>query len=252
MHQRYHLALLARFPSPGQGKTRLIRRLGPEGACSFARAALTDLLHLLATTTSCHRILFYTPDSARPDVLQFLDREQLRSAWDVCPQTQTPDLGGRLCAALEHVRGTNADDAGGGGAVTATPVITFIGMDCFELTGPMVQDSMVRVSVSTSASPGTASAHLLPASDGGYVLLTVPLDCDGSRIFERIPWSCGRTGRVQVQRLEEAGLSCVVGGEALPDVDEPGDLDGLWEGRKAKWESFPRAFGYLETVMNAQ
>ncbi|RMJ23143.1 hypothetical protein PHISP_05987 [Aspergillus sp. HF37] len=243
MHKPHHLALIARFPSPGQGKTRLIPRLGLDGACSFARAALTDLLHLLSRAPSCHRTLFYTPESARADILQLLEQESIRSLWDIHPQAQTPDIGGRLHAALEHARTV---DSGTLLAPTPpTPAITFIGMDCFELTTSIVQGSMARV----STPPRTA--HMLPACDGGYVLLTIPLDCDGRRVFGQIPWSSSRTGCVQVQRLEEAGLSCVVG-EALPDVDEPGDLDMLWESRQAKWASFPRTMGFLETVMPSE
>lgn len=244
MHKPHHLALIARFPSPGQGKTRLIPRLGLDGACSFARAALTDLLHLLSTTPSCHRTLFYTPDSARADILQLLEQESLRSLWAIHPQAQAPDIGGRLHAALEHARTVDAG-AGAPAPTPSTPVITFIGMDCFELTTSIVHESMARV----STSPRTA--HMLPACDGGYVLLTIPLDCDTRRVFRRIPWSSSWTGSVQAQRLEEAGLSCVVG-EALPDIDEPGDLDALWQSRQAKWTSFPRTLGFLETVMPSE
>ncbi|THC92735.1 hypothetical protein EYZ11_007783 [Aspergillus tanneri] len=209
MDQQRHLALFARFPSPGKCKTRLIPRLGKEGASSFALAALTDLMHLFKKA-ACHKTLFYTPAAARWEVSAFLQHESLVSSWDIHPQPDAPDLGARLHDALEHLKRHTAIDAG------AIVPVTFLGMDCFELTVATVQDSMDRV----SSNPDTA--HIIPARDGGYVLLTVPLHCDGHTAFVS---------------------------EALPDVDEPGDLEGLWETRKQKREVYPSTFGCLETVM---
>lgn len=236
MDTPHHLALIARWPSPGQGKTRLIPRLGIEGTCSFARAALTDLMQLLATSTFCNRTFFFTPESARPEIEQFLASESLDDSWSIQPQVQTPDLGGRINGALTHARVMSTVSP----ATTGT--VTFIGMDCFDLIGQMIQDSMTRV----SSSPG--SAHIIPAADGGYVLLTIPTNADGSHIFSQIPWSCPETGRTQIERLEQAGLTCTLG-DLLPDVDEPEDLDSLWSGRQEKRLSFPRTFNFLDTVM---
>lgn len=234
---QHHLALMARFPSPGQGKTRLIPRLGINGACSFARSALLDQLHLLAKTTTCRRTLFYTPESARTEILELLEHEALSSSWGICLQAQTPDLGGRLCAAVDHVRANFA-----GTPNDAEQTITFIGMDCFDLVGSVVEESMAAV----SANPNTA--FMIPACDGGYVLLTVPLDCDAKRVFSDIAWSTDETGHMQMERLAEAGLSCNVG-ETLPDVDEPADLDSLWQALRAKQKVFPRTFDFLAGVM---
>lgn len=232
-HPQSHLALFARFPTPGCSKTRLIPRLGPKGACTFARAALTDTLHLFSTLPSSHRTLFYTPVTAHADVLQLLEEESLDSAWSIHPQIDSADLGARLADAVGYLSHQNP------GSIT----VTLIGMDCLDLTVTAVRDSMDLVAVT----PG--SAHMIPAVDGGYVLLTVPGECRRDVAFGDIPWSCDRTGQVQLRRIEEAGLRCRVAGE-LSDVDEPGDLEALWRAREGKRGKFPRTVAFLEGVMD--
>lgn len=236
MYTPHTLALLARAPTPGRSKTRLIPRLGPEGASSFAQAALTDLLHLSSRIPSCRHILFYTPTSSGSGLRDLLEREGLNGAWELHPQPETGDLGGRLGAALEHVQQTGEVEAG---------TVTFIGMDCFDLTPDSVLASMKTVSESNG------KACMIPALDGGYVLLTLPLKCKSDAIFSGIEWSTSKTGQMQSQRLADAGLVCELA-EALPDVDEPEDLERLWRGRESKERDFPRTMTFLDGVMPRQ
>lgn len=230
----HNLALLTRAPEPGRSKTRLIPRLEAQGACAFASAALLDTLHLLREVPSCRRVLFYTPRTAGPDLHHLLEREDLAQSWELQPQPDAADLGGRLQAALEHMQTASSS--------SATATATFIGMDCLDLTPGLVQASMERVQESHRA------AHMIPAHDGGYVLLSVPLACDSGRLFSEITWSTERTGEMQRLRLGEAGLVCEVGG-ALADVDEPEDLERLGKTRGDWGARFPRTLEYLETVM---
>lgn len=231
-----HLAVFARYPIPGHSKTRLIPRLGPDGASSFARAGLIDTLHLFSALPCCQRTLFYTPSTAHADIIRLLAEEQLESVWSVEPQTDSTDLGDRLAAAARYLSHCNPRPP--------TP-IALIGMDCFELTVSMVRDSMDLVSRTRGL------AHIIPAVDGGYVLLTVPEGCEWAEVFGGIPWSSEYTGQTQVQRIEGAGLRCTVG-EMLGDVDEPGDLERLWESRGLKMARFPRTMEFLEGVMEKQ
>lgn len=244
-HQQSHLALFARFPTSGQSKTRLIPRLGSEGASSFAQAALTDTLHHFSTVPSCRKTLFYTPATAHSNVLRLLKDESLDTAWSAHPQVDSTDLGARLSDAVgflfDDQNGKNNNDNSPSIEPRSTPV-TLIGMDCFDLTSSMVRESMDFVAGTQGA------AHLIPAVDGGYVMLTVPGECRRDVVFGDIPWSCERTGRVQLQRIEEAGLRCRVDG-MLEDVDEPGDLERLWERREDKRRAFPRTVGFLEGAM---
>lgn len=181
-HASSHLILMARFPSPGKCKTRLIPRLGAEGACAFALAALSDLLHLYASLW-LRKTLLYTPESAREEIEEFLRREQLQDAWGIYPQVTTPDLGGRLRGALGYVKGLSQDQES---ASLQTGSVTFIGMDCFDLDTARIQRSAALVT--------PTKAHVLPARDGGYVLLSVPVNCQDA-IFDRIPWSSSSTLR---------------------------------------------------------
>lgn len=238
-----NLALFARAPTPGKSKTRLIPRLGAQGACDFAEAALIDILHLMSEIEQSRRTLFYTPKDAGPGLQKMLQREALSDFWELQPQPDTEDLGGRLQAALEYLQTGNASVQ----AVTSSSpdlnaVATFIGMDCFDLTPDSVCQSMDLVSGSKS------TAHIVDAMDGGYVLLTIPLACDGDRVFSNIAWSTDRTGQMQKQRLHEAGLKCDVG-EALSDVDEPEDLDRLWETRVDWSAGFPLTTRFMQGVM---
>ncbi|KAL2356352.1 nucleotide-diphospho-sugar transferase [Cryomyces antarcticus] len=226
----HYLALFAKSPSVGSSKTRLIPRLGPHGSALFALAALTDTLHLFSALP-IHKTLFYTPSTARPALLSLLRSESLTS-WEIQPQIHSPDLGSRLAAALEHSR-TRTTFAG---------TVAFIAMDCFELTPSHIERSIAMAS--------TGTPYMLPASDGGYVLLTLPPTCPPT-VFDRISWSCDQTARLQIERLEEAGLGCTVG-ESLSDVDEPADLDQLWAGRTTKVLMYPRTVRYLEAVMTEE
>lgn len=237
-NELHTLALLARAPTPGRSKTRLIPALGADGACEFAKAALTDLLHLMATIPSCRRILFYTPAESRAGLQSLLNQEGLGSSWQLECQSDTPDLGGRLSGALEVIQQTFGSE---GSKATPRPSVTFMGMDCFDLTPERVQNSMHAVSECSG------KAHMHPALDGGYVLLTVPLHCDAKTIFSEIAWSTNQTGKMQIQRLNAAGLTCDLG-EELPDVDEPEDLETLWE-RHSSSSDFPRTMRYLNEVM---
>lgn len=232
-----HLAVFARYPILGQSKTRLIPRLGPEGASSFARAALIDTLHLLSTLPCCQKTLFYTPATAHTHIIHLLEEECLDSAWSIQPQIDSADLGVRLADTaryLYHLTPSSVDRG-------LTP-ITLVGMDCFDITISTVRESMDLVRGMRGL------AHMIPAVDGGYVLLTLPEGCRWNVVFRDIPWSCESTGRAQLQRIEEAGLQCIVG-EMLRDVDEPEDLEVLWQGREGKRARFPRTMGFLEGVM---
>ncbi|EER27043.1 hypothetical protein CPC735_023790 [Coccidioides posadasii C735 delta SOWgp] len=236
---RRHLALFARLPSPGKCKTRLIPRLGAEGASTFAQAALIDILHLFSTNPSaCQKTFFYTPTTAHEEILHLLRQESLDSSWSIHPQPDHPDLGARLSDALIHLRNRLKTTV----ASLAEQSVTFIGMDCFDLTPTLVESSMACISSTPKV------AHMYPARDGGYALLTVPLGCDAERVFRNIPWSCERTGAVQIERLREAGLSCVVG-EVLGDVDDPADLEELWMKRDGRKREYPRTIAYLESNM---
>lgn len=92
---------------------------------------------------------------------------------------------------------------------------TLIGADCFHLTLDHVKDSIERASKGQS--------DILPASDGGYVLLSLPQPIS-IHAFDNIRWSCSKTGQDQQNQLKKLGHDDVYVGQTLSDVDEPSDL----------------------------
>jgi rSAM/selenodomain-associated transferase 1 len=225
----HHLLLFARFPRAGSCKTRLIPRLGEQGSAIFCRSALVDLLHLLSGLP-IRKTWLYTPASAGDDALQLLQSEGLDSAWNVQEQTDASQLGDRLKNAFELAATTLPAGAAS---------VTFMGMDCFDLTPKHIMQAV----------EGTADnvAQVLPARDGGYVLLALPATCPSS-VFENVPWSCDETCKAQVARIREAGLDVSLG-EELDDVDDASDLDRLLHHRDEKRGAFPRLMKYLDTVV---
>jgi glycosyltransferase A (GT-A) superfamily protein (DUF2064 family) len=51
------IVVVAKCPTPGQCKTRLMDRLGPDGSAALAQAMLSDVLSTLSRTVSgCHDV----------------------------------------------------------------------------------------------------------------------------------------------------------------------------------------------------
>ena len=69
-------------------------------------------------------------------------------------------------------------------------------------------------------------AVLVPAADGGYVLIGLRAPCPG--LFNDMAWSTPTVARVTLQRMASLGLR-VWQGPVLHDIDEPADLQHLPE-----------------------
>jgi glycosyltransferase A (GT-A) superfamily protein (DUF2064 family) len=71
-----------------------------------------------------------------------------------------------------------------------------------------------------------AAVVLVPAVDGGYVLVGASVRCGA--MFREVPWGTSTVLEITRQRLEAAGLSWL---ELSPlrDIDRPQDLDLLPE-----------------------
>jgi rSAM/selenodomain-associated transferase 1 len=67
-------------------------------------------------------------------------------------------------------------------------------------------------------------AVIVPALDGGYVLLGLTRQIDS--LFEDMPWGGNRVLSLSVQRLRAAGARYALL-EAVPDIDRPEDLRHL-------------------------
>jgi rSAM/selenodomain-associated transferase 1 len=193
MSRTTEIAVLAKAPIPGLAKTRLMPALGAHGA-----AALQDLLTERAVATACVAgtvTLWGTPDithrSFRDLVTQY--RVRLRRQPD-------GDLGARMLAALTALPG--------GGLV--------IGTDCPALTA----DHLRRA----AAALADHDVVLIPAEDGGYVLIGMRAPQPG--LFDNMVWSTDTVLAETRARIARLGLTCFTL-EPLWDVDRPEDLSRL-------------------------
>lgn len=119
------------------------------------------------------------------------------------------DLGERLTHALQH-------------CLADYDAVIFIGSDCPAINAELVQN----VARCLSASPNELA--LVPATDGGYVMLGVSGYFPS--IFENITWSSEHVFEQTRVRAHKAGLNVSVF-PALSDIDRPEDLPSHELGR---------------------
>jgi rSAM/selenodomain-associated transferase 1 len=178
-------AVLARYPLPGQCKTRLIPGFGEEGAAAIHRK-LTE--HTVEVMRSAQ--LPFTLYGTGADEADF-------RAWlgplDFAPQPGG-DLGDRLMAAGDPY-----------------PVF-FFGTDCADLKPGHIAEARKAI--------GDHDVVIGPADDGGY--WTLGLRRPRPELFRDMPWGTDRVFALTVQRAQGLGLS-VHRLSVLSDVDRPED-----------------------------
>jgi len=191
------IAILAKAPVAGFAKTRLIPRLGAQGA-----ADLQAWMIRRAVTTALDAGIGPVSLWCAPNRNHALFRA-LAQAQDLALHDQAgPDLGSRMLAVFLAPE-------------TAGPML-LIGTDCPALT-PSHLTACARAL-------GQNDAVFLPAEDGGYAL--VGLRRAVPQIFEAMTWSTDTVMAETRERLARLGLTW---GEPafLWDVDVPADLDRL-------------------------
>jgi rSAM/selenodomain-associated transferase 1 len=192
------ILVFARAPEPGRVKTRLIPRLGPEGAARL-HTRLTGLaVHRAAECALGPVELWCTPD---PDHPLFADCARLPA---VTLHTQPEgSLGERMAAAARR-------------SVDAGQSALLIGTDAPALTPAAIQ--------AAAAALRNRDAVIIPADDGGYVLLG--LRRFSSRLFEDIAWGSDSVYEITIGRLAALGWAWAAL-EPSWDVDRPEDIDRL-------------------------
>jgi len=190
--------IFAKAPLPGVAKTRLSAALGEEGA---ARLALRLLRHavveVLAAGTGPVE-LCVTPDPSSPVWASLGLPEALE--WSAQGKG---DLGERLAQSAQT-------------RVLAGDAVLLVGTDCPSLTSQVLRQA--------SAALQEADCVLVPATDGGYVLLG--LNRFDASLFENIPWSTDQVAATTLKRLQHLGWRVQVL-PALHDIDERDDLQWL-------------------------
>jgi rSAM/selenodomain-associated transferase 1 len=192
------VAILARAPIPGEAKTRLIPALGAEGAARLQRWMLQRTVAMALAAEVGPVSLWCSGDIAHPDFAA------CRAFGPVAlhPQPEA-DLGGRMLAAL---------------AASPTPAGTLvIGTDC-----PALGAAHLRAA---ARALGDNDAVLIPAEDGGYVL--IGMKRPAPEPFAAIDWGSDRVMTQTRQRLAALGWRWSEP-DLLWDVDLPQDLERLY------------------------
>ncbi len=190
------LVIFAKAPQPGAVKTRLIAALGADGAAALARSMLTHTLTQALATEMSAVELCMSPAPLDPAWQGF----DLPAALTRTAQGDG-DLGERMARAVERVTTQHQQ-----------PVL-LIGTDCPMLTGARMTEAARELA--------QHDAVLVPAADGGYVLIGLKAPCPG--IFTQMTWSTSAVAAETLRRLALLGLR-VWQGPTLHDVDEPADL----------------------------
>ena len=205
------LMVIAKEPVPGRVKTRLTPAYTPSEAAELAEAALADTLAAVASVSVTRRILALAGSPGR----------WLPPGFDVIAQ-RGGGLDERLAWALADALVTNPDP------------LVFIGMDTPQVTPGLLE------TVARPLAAGDADAVFGPAEDGGFWLLG--LRKPDPRLILGVPMSADHTGRVQLDRLRDAGLRVRQVPELL-DVDTAGDAERV--ARQARGSRFAAALAAL-------
>jgi hypothetical protein len=194
------LLVFARYPVPGQAKTRLVPALGPEGAARLHRRLAEQAVR---TARSLSRggqagVTICCTGARRGDFRAWLGPD-LRYALQ--PQG---DLGVRL---QRMFRAAFRDRAGG---------VVAIGTDVPGLSAAVLRQAFEGLR--------GHDVVLGPAADGGYYLVGTRRDLP--EIFAGVAWGTGRVLAQTRAAIARLGLT-VAELPVLDDVDRPGDLAAL-------------------------
>lgn len=192
------VVIFAKAPLAGFAKTRLIPALGQQGAADLAKRLLEHALYQALESKIGTVELCVTP-SATDTVWQAMS---LPSGVRLTDQGDG-DLGQRMARAAERV-------------IAGGESILLIGTDCPQLDAVQLQRAALALQ--------HKQATLVPAFDGGYVLLG--LTRFDSSVFSGIAWSTESVMGATMERLKRLDWP-VQTLQALHDIDEPSDLKWL-------------------------
>lgn len=192
------LIVFTRYPEPGKTKTRLIPKLGAEGAAELHRKMAEHTLRNAGRLKSLHRVSLEVRYEGGSKLLM---REWLGGHLTFRSQGDG-DLGAKMKRAFRDAFRTGAQR------------VVIIGTDCPDLHAELLKmafDALYRNDVVIG-----------PAHDGGYYLI-------GSRrylpqLFDQIQWGSEKVLEQTMGRAHEAGIY-TVSLTPLSDIDRPEDLE---------------------------
>lgn len=191
-----NIALLAKAPIPGLAKTRLIAAIGAHAAAVLQERMTERAVEAAVGAAVGPVTLWCAPDPGHAAFRELVAR------FPVALKRQPDgDLGARMLAAA-------AADTG--------PTLV-VGADCPALEARHLREA-------SAALHDGADVVLIPAEDGGYVLIGTRAPCPA--LFDGMVWSTDAVLAETRRRIAAHGLSCV---EFAPlwDVDTERDLARL-------------------------
>eukprot|EP00980_Cylindrotheca_fusiformis_P020622 scaffold7691_cov97-Cylindrotheca_fusiformis.AAC.2 len=231
------IVVVAKCPTPGKSKTRLIPLLGDRGSSQLAEAMLSDVVTTLDRCPQLNhvqKVLLYAPGDkdGLEGMLGILNEIGISTnQWKllpmVSPDLRSSDLGDILQHALERVTQADWHPKNSG--------VVILGMD-----SPV----LALVDIVTGLANSHTSALICPADDGGYGMLCVPSFACSRSVFQGVYWSHPLTAVSQMKALTDKSIPVVVG-QLMHDIDEPHDVHMLCE-RLKNTVSEPRSAMVLD------
>jgi len=194
------IAVMAKAPTAGQVKTRLVPPLSQEEAAGLYRCLLMDKLLQVSQLPGVDSYVAYTPDEAGP-----LMHELAPQSFTLIPQSGA-DLGARL-----HRLSAMLLESG-------HPGVMIVDSDTPTLPTAYLLEGIERLRSTTT------DLVLGPAEDGGYYLVGLTRPCPA--LFDGIQWSSPSVLTETLQRASAQRLRVAT----LPswfDVDTADDLHRL-------------------------
>jgi rSAM/selenodomain-associated transferase 1 len=170
------VAILAKAPIPGFAKTRLIPEIGAHAAAVLQERLTARMAETAIAAAVGPVVLLATPDPRHAAFRELAARLPLQLF-----RQPDGDLGARMLAAME----------------AATGPVLVVGTDC-----PALDESALR---SAAAALDTHDCVVIPAEDGGYVLIGG--NAPESRLFTSMAWGTDGVMYETRRRVAALGLS---------------------------------------------
>ncbi|MBT8439965.1 MAG: TIGR04282 family arsenosugar biosynthesis glycosyltransferase [Gammaproteobacteria bacterium] len=190
------ILIFSKAPVAGQVKTRLIPHISARQAAILHETLTRDRLKICASSNLCDVQLWCSPDTCHPF---FVDCKQY---YEIQLHTQSGrDLGDRMSNALKA-------------SLSQYRKTIIIGTDA-----PALDMATIEMAVEQLDSNDVV---LVPAEDGGYVLIGVSSYHDS--LLVDVPWGTGNVLTSTVRNIESLNLRCSLLAECW-DIDRPKDLE---------------------------
>ena len=190
------ILIFSKAPIVGEVKTRLIPFISAEQAAGLHEELTHDRLYKCATADLCDVQLWCSPDTQHP----FFDECKQRYGVQLYSQSGV-DLGDRMSSAIKTMLGQYKK-------------IIIIGTDAPALDVDSIDAVINELE--------RRDIVLVPAEDGGYVLLAASTHHEDLLID--VPWGTETVLTSTVRNIERLGLTYSLLGECW-DVDRPEDLE---------------------------